>query len=355
MPRQPRSTTAQPDKPAKRPPPRPTKKGKERSQADNLWKEVLDDFLERFMLLTFEDYHAEIDWDKGYLSLDKEMIEVSEQAGFGSQSADKLFKVFLKDGSESLLLLHIEVQNYKDENFAHRVYDYNDLIGRKYNLEVESFAVLSDPDPNFRPSFYLRQRKRKRLLFEFEMVKLLDWWQRWQELEQSDNPFALVVMAHLKTQQLKRRPIELKEMKIQLIRLLFERGFSREYVIKLFRTIGSVVRLPPDMQAEFQTQVRSEFYGKEKIVRLSSFEREAQEKGLKQGRQEGLQEGMLTFALPWIEQRFGSIEPELKQQLEALNATQLQKLGKQLLSLSNKADLINWLKSKAVVGATVNS
>ena len=49
------------------------------------------------------------------------------------------------------------------------------------------------------------------------MVKLLDWWQRWQELEQSDNLFAVVVMAHLKMQKLKCRPIELKEVKIQLI------------------------------------------------------------------------------------------------------------------------------------------
>ena len=183
------------------------------------------------------------------------------------------------------------------------------------------------------------------------MVKLLDWWQRWQELEQSDNPFALVVMAHLKMQKLKRRPIELKEVKIQLIRLLFERGFSREDVIKLFRTIDNMVKLPPDKEAEFQTQVRNEFYGEDKIVRLSSFELQAQEKGLEQGRQEG----MLTLALTLVEQRFGSVEPKLKQQLESLSAIQLQELGKQLLSLSSKADLISWLKSKAGLVMTSNS
>ena len=85
------------------------------------------------------------------------MIEISGQAGFGSDTADKLSKSFSKMAAKACCL-HIEVQNYKDENFAHRVYDYNDLIGRKYNLDVESFAVLSDPDPAFRPDFYLRQR-----------------------------------------------------------------------------------------------------------------------------------------------------------------------------------------------------
>lgn len=63
----------------KRPPPRPTKKGKERSQQDNIWKEVLDDFFRYFMLFFFPDYYRDVDWKKGYESLDKEMIEVTQK------------------------------------------------------------------------------------------------------------------------------------------------------------------------------------------------------------------------------------------------------------------------------------
>ena len=37
------------------------------------------------------------------------------------------------------------------------------------------------------------------LSLKFPIAKLLDYESRWQELESSDNPFAIIVMAHLKT------------------------------------------------------------------------------------------------------------------------------------------------------------
>ena len=52
------------------------------------------------------------------------------------------------------------------------------------------------------------------------MVKLLDYRDRWQALEQDSNPFALVVMAHLKTQATRRNATDLKEWKLRLIRTL---------------------------------------------------------------------------------------------------------------------------------------
>ncbi len=330
----------------KRPPPRPTKKGEERSQEDNVWKEVLQEFLELFMLFFFPLYHSDIDWSKPYVSLDKELIKISEAQGFSNQAADKLFKVSLLGGGEQLLLLHIEVQGYVDENFALRVYDYNDLIRRKYKLDVESFAILSDPDPNFRPDHYLRQGKRKRLLFEFEMVKLLDYRQQLERLEQDDNPFALVVMAHLEAQRLKNSPLELKEVKFRLLKLLFSRGYSRQYVLQLFTSIDWLMLLPAPLEAELQVSV-SEYTREVKMPLVNRLELYFREEALREGRQEGRQEGMRTFALTLLEQRFGKVEPQLKSQLEQLSDVQLQELGKQLLGLSSEADLANWLQQHA--------
>jgi len=67
--------------------------------------------------------------------------------------------------------------------------------------------------------------------------------------QRDENPFALVVMAHLKTQRLKSRPIELKEAKVQLIRLLFARGYTHDYVLKLLRFIIWLVKLPSGLEA----------------------------------------------------------------------------------------------------------
>ena len=48
------------------------------------------------MKLLFENYHQLIDWTRGHTRLDKEMIEISEEGGFSKQSADKLYRVYLK-------------------------------------------------------------------------------------------------------------------------------------------------------------------------------------------------------------------------------------------------------------------
>lgn len=44
---------------------------------------------------------------------------------------------------------------------------------------------------------------RSERAFQFPTIKLLDYGQQWQDLEDSFNPFAIVVMAHLKVQETK--------------------------------------------------------------------------------------------------------------------------------------------------------
>ena len=339
MPAKPGDTAAVPTTKSKREPARATTRGKDRSQQDLIWKEVLEEFFDQFMAFFFLRYHHRIDWSRGYRSLDKEMVAISAEGGFGKQSADKLFEVFFKDGVGVLLLLHIEVQGYKEADFAKRMADYNTLIELRYNRPVLSFAILTDADKDFRPNSYRWQFEEHLKLFQYPLAKLLDYWPRWDELAQDPNPFALVVMAHLKTQRLKKRPIELKEAKIELIRLLFKRGYEREYVLKLLRVIDWLVKLPAALQAEFQAEVSRMEQEVKMPIPLSSWERDA----LK----EGLREGMLSMSLTLLEQRLGQLEPELQQQLEQLSTAQLQKLGKQLLSLPDKPALTAWLQKNS--------
>jgi 1,2-phenylacetyl-CoA epoxidase catalytic subunit len=43
------------------------------SDYDSPWKEALDEFFEPFLELLFPAAHADIDWTRGYESLDKEL------------------------------------------------------------------------------------------------------------------------------------------------------------------------------------------------------------------------------------------------------------------------------------------
>ena len=71
---------------------------------------------------------------------------------------------------------------------------------------------------------------------DFPTVKLLDYAERTAELEQSENPFALVVLAHLRTLQTKDQPQARKAFKKQLIQLANDNG-GRDNVSALIANV----------------------------------------------------------------------------------------------------------------------
>jgi hypothetical protein len=65
---------------------------------DSPWKEALDACFEPFLALLFPEVHVQIDWSRGYESLDKEFQQVVREAEVGRRYVDKLVKVWTKDG-----------------------------------------------------------------------------------------------------------------------------------------------------------------------------------------------------------------------------------------------------------------
>ncbi len=68
---------------------------------------------------------------------------------------------------------------------------------------------------------------------------------------------------------------------------------------------------------------------------------EALEEGLQQGRQEG----ELAVVLKQLTRRLGTIEPELRSQIQQLSSAQVEELAEALLDFSTTADLVTWLQS----------
>src|ERR1700733_10005525 len=98
------------------------KRPRARDEFDSPWKEVLQAYLPAFLAFFFADIHADVDWSRGYESLDKEFHKIARRAKVGKRIADKLFKVWLKDGSEHWLLIHIEVQGDVEGEFPRRIF-----------------------------------------------------------------------------------------------------------------------------------------------------------------------------------------------------------------------------------------
>src|SRR5216684_1446573 len=102
---------------------------------DSPWKEAIEAYFESFMLFFFPHIHAEIDWSRGYEMLDKELQQIVQDAEVGRRIVDKLVKVWLKSGAETWVLIHIEVQTWREGDFPKRMYGYNCRIFLRYDRE----------------------------------------------------------------------------------------------------------------------------------------------------------------------------------------------------------------------------
>lgn len=226
----------------------------EKQDHDSPWKEALELRFESFLALLFTGVHQRIDWHQPITFLDKELQQILPNAENGRTYADKLVQVQFKNGQTHLVLIHVEVQGEPEAQFAERMFRYNYRIRDKYSKDVISLAVLSDASDKFRPSKFEFELAGCRVTFEFPTVKLLDWKDRMEGLLHSDNPFALIVAAQLYAKILK-TPDEQCDAKKYLMRLLLQRGYSREMVLELFRIIDWMIRLPDNLEIEFKEYV----------------------------------------------------------------------------------------------------
>jgi len=92
---------------------------------DSPWKEAIRVYLHSFMRLCFPHVEQAVDWTRPPQFLDKELQQIVREADAGKQFVDMLIKVWLNDGSEEWILLHIEIQHRQDPDFQARLYRYN--------------------------------------------------------------------------------------------------------------------------------------------------------------------------------------------------------------------------------------
>jgi hypothetical protein len=249
---------------------------------------VLDRLFEPCLAFFFPQAHADIDWGRPYEMLDKELQQIVRPAKLGRRYVDKLVKVWLKSGEEKWLLIHIEVQAEREGDFPKRMYVYNYRIFGRYDREVISLAILADDDPNWRPGQYGYGRWGSRTSIEFPVVKLLDYASHGEALEGNPNPFAMVVLAHLKTLETRRAPADRQAWKVRLVKGLYDRGMSAEDVRQLYRFIDWIMALPEPLERLFWQEI-TQYQEEKRMPFVTIAERVGMEKGLEKGLLKGIE------------------------------------------------------------------
>jgi flagellar biosynthesis/type III secretory pathway protein FliH len=234
--------------------------------------------------------HAQINWARTPRFLDQEFQQIMRDAGTGRRVVDRLVRLWLRDGRDVWVLVHIEVQGQEDSDFAERMWVYSYRIFDRYHRHAVSIAILTDERDSWRPAEYSYTFWDCSTLFRYPVIKLTDWRSRRAELEASDNPFAVVVLAHLGAQETRRNVEGRRQLKLGLVRRLYERGYSRERITSLFRFIDWLLALPEEMERQVQEAIR-EFEEERAMPYITSIERMGREQGLTEGREQGLTEG----------------------------------------------------------------
>jgi len=252
-----------------------------RDEYDNPWKEAISIYFQPFIELLFPDVNAIVDWTRDYEFLDTVLQQVTRDDEIGERTADKLVKVWLKDGTETWILIHVEVQSQYQANFAERMYIYNSRIFGVYQQKVLSLAVLADDSPTWYPTQFEYNIGGCQVLLKFVVTKLLDYQQQWNALEQSLNPFSAIIMAHLKTQGTRQKPEDRLQWKLRIIKGLYQQGYSREDIRELFRLIDWLMALPQPLDNSFQTEIKR-FEEETKMPYVTSIERLGIEKTMRE-------------------------------------------------------------------------
>jgi hypothetical protein len=312
------------------------------TEYDSPWKTILQTYFSEFISFFYPDLYADIDWTKPIEFLDKELLQVTRDASIGRRLADALVKVYRINGEESWLYIHIEVQNQRDDDFPHRVYVYNYRIYDQYQQPITSLVILGDDDISWRPDYFVIQARRTTVRIDFSTTKLLDYRERWAELDADRNLFSTVIMMHLRTLETTKNRRARKEFKLSLIKRLYEQGHDRQDIINLYGLIDWMMTIPDELQEEFNQQI-TQYEQEMKMPYITSIERSGEVKGEVKGKLIQTQQ----IVKRQLHRRIGEIDSSLIHQVEALPIEVLEELTDALLDFSTIADFEQWLENRS--------
>ncbi len=138
----------------------------------------------------------------------------------------------------------------------------------------------------------------------FPIVKLLDYSS--QVLEESNNPFAVIVAAHRANQQTKQDVQQRYQIKLQVAKRLYQRGYGRQDILELFRLIDWLISLPDSWQTGFTEEIKR-YEQESNMPYVTSYERLARQEGIEIGILEKGRESLLEV----LRIRFEDVPREL--------------------------------------------
>jgi len=285
---------------------------------DSAWKEILRKYFKDFVELCWPAIFDKIEWSKGYDFLEQEFHAILQKEEIGKRITDKLVRVWRKDGVEAWVLLQIEIQGSRKSNFSERVYIYRYRIFDLYKRDIATLAILIDGDIHWRPNHYENNFWGTRLRLEYPILKILDFRTRKAELEASQNPFSIAILAQLAAIETSKSQETRLLSKYSLTKQLYLRNWEKEAILDLLRFFDEIMTLSESFLIQCNKQVE-ELEKELNMVYMTPSERL------------WLKQGESTFLTELLEYKFKHVPQAYLERINQADPETLLKWGRRVL------------------------
>lgn len=263
---------------------------------DNLWKKVITDLFEDFLLFFLPDFHAQVDFSKPVEFLQQELFKEIIEDQKGRKMADQIAKVHLKSGEEQWVLVHTEVQARVGDDFPLRMFQYYYRIFDRHQQKIVAIALFTDEakkgNHRYEAIYFgteLTYTYNKFIIADFDEQNLID----------SPKLFSRVLLAAKYMNESKQNMSLRQKYKRALLRDVLTSGtISKTEIRAVLYFVDYLLKLPKELSEQLTEEIRIEIRGEDTqmlelhkedlpptIVSILALEhQEGIEKGIEQGR-----------------------------------------------------------------------
>lgn len=275
---------------------------------DTLWKGIIENLVYDFIRYFFANYVERIDFERGFEFLDTELQKLMPDNPSQKRHADKLIRVWLKNGLEVWFLIHVEVQGYQDSHFAVRMFECMYRIRDKYQQLVTGLAIYTDWNRKYHYTQFTEAFLGSEITYRFNTYVLRD--HAPEILAQDANPFAAVMEAAWQHLGKKKTDDQLHFAKLDLIKRLLKRKISREKIVSIINFIKYFVPFTnSENLLKFEQDLNQLIKADQPMGIEEAILEEVKQQGIEQGLEQGIELGeakreeeLLKHAVPELAQ-----------------------------------------------------
>ena len=221
---------------------------------DTRWKELIYAFVEEFIQYFLPNLYENVDFSVAPEFLEQELHKLfADEERKGKKISDKLIKVRLKNGDDSFILVHVEIEGDAPSYYPREVFKYYYRIYDRYESDITTLVIYVGDQVPLRHNVYERDMYGTKLSFEFNSYIVKN--QNEADLLASPNICALAILANLYVLQSKNDYTKRFGFKRQLLNLLVERKHSRKSIADIFEFIRLLMLLPEELEQKLITEI----------------------------------------------------------------------------------------------------